>query len=65
MGKSLRIDPFIPVNLLNNSLASCSLKVLDFLRLHTAHFNKTIVLPFLVFTTFLFLLSVIIFLEKH
>ena len=58
MSKSLRIGIFIPVNLLNNPLASCSLIKFDFLLLHTAHFDTSIILPFLVFKTFGFLLSV-------
>ena len=48
MGKSIRIDIFITVKLLNNQLASCSLKDFDFLLLHTAHFDKSIILPCLV-----------------
>ena len=58
MVKLLRIDTFIPVKLLNNSLASHSLINFKFLLLHTAHFDKSIILPFLVFITVLFLLSV-------
>ena len=58
MGKSLRIGTFIPVNLLNTPLASWSLINSNFLLSHTAHFDKSIILPFLVFTTFGFLLSV-------
>ena len=57
MGKSLRIGTFIPVNLLN-PIASCSLINFGFLLSHTAHFDKRIILPFLVFLTFGFLLSV-------
>ena len=34
------------------SLASCSLMNFDFLLSHTAHFDKSIVFPVLVFTTF-------------
>ena len=52
MGKSLKIGTFIPVSLLNNPLVSCSLINFDILQLHTAHFDKSIILPFLVFTTF-------------
>ena len=52
MGKSLKISTLIPVNLLNNPLASCSLINFDFLQSRTAHFNKCIVLPVLVLTTF-------------
>ena len=55
MGKSLRIGTFIPVNLFNNTLSSCSLRNFDFLLLHTAHFDKSIILPFLVLKTFEFL----------
>ena len=49
MGKSLRIGTFIPVNLRNDPLTSCSLINLDFLLSHTAHFDKSIILLFLVF----------------
>ena len=55
IGNSLRIGTFIPVNFHNDPLASFSLTNFDFLQLHTAHFNKSIVLPFLVFITFIFL----------
>ena len=48
MGKSLKIGSFIPVNLLNNPQASCSLVNFDFLLLHNAHFNKSTILSFLV-----------------
>ena len=58
MGKSLRIGTFITVNLLNNPSASRSLINFDFLLSHTEHFDKSIILLFLVFTTFGFLLSV-------
>ena len=44
--------------LLNNFFASCFFIVLDFLLLHTAHFDTNIVLPFLVFETFKFMFSV-------
>ena len=36
--------------LLNNHFASCSFIKLDFLLLHTAHFDNNIDLPFLVLT---------------
>ena len=58
MGKSLKVDTFIPVNLLNNPLGSCSLRNFNFLLLHIKHFYKSIMLAFLVPTTFGFLLSV-------
>ena len=44
--------------LLNNPLASCSLKSYDCLLLHTAHVNKRIIFPLLVFEIFGFALSV-------
>ena len=56
MGKSLRIGIFTPAKLLNNALASCSLINFNFLLLHDAHFDKRIILPFLVFKNFAFLL---------
>ena len=49
---------FTPVKLINNSLALCSLRNFDFSLLNTEHFDKNIILPFLVFKTFGFLLSV-------
>ena len=58
MRKSLRNGIFIPVKLLNNLLASCSLINFNFLILHTAHFDKSIIHPFLVLATLGFLLSV-------
>ena len=58
MGKSFRTGNLIPVNLLINPLASCFLINFNFLLSHTAHFDKSIILPFLVFTAFEFLLSV-------
>ena len=54
--KEVYLKVSIP-KLLNNSLASCPLKKFDFLLWHTAHFDKSIILPFLLFTTFVFLLS--------
>ena len=57
IGKSLRIGTFIPVKLLNNHLAFCPLINFNFLQLHTAHFDKSIIRPFLVYATFGFLLS--------
>ena len=44
--------------LLNNPFASCSFINLDFLLLHTAHFDDNIDLPFLVFNTLEFTFSV-------
>ena len=49
VGKSLNNGTLIPVNLLHNPLVSCSLRNLDFLLSHTAHF---------VLITYEFLLSV-------
>ena len=57
MGISLKISTLIP-KLHNDSLASCSLINFDFLLLHTAPFDKSIVFPFLVLTTSGFLFSV-------
>ena len=51
---------FIP-KLLNNLLTSCSLINFNFLLSHTLHFDKSIILPFLVYATFEFLLSVFFF----
>ena len=47
--------------LLNNPFACCSLINFDFLLPHMAHFDKTIVLPLLVFETFGSMLSVFFF----
>ena len=59
MGKPLLKNGTIPPNkLLNNTLASCSLRNFDFLILHTEDFNKSIILPFFVFKTSGFLLCV-------
>ena len=58
MSKSLKIGTFIPAKLLNNQLASCSLINLDFLLPQTAQFDESIILPFFIFLTFGFLLSV-------
>ena len=55
-GKSLEIDVFTTVKLLN-TLASCSLRNFNFLQLQTKHFNKSIILLFIFFTTSGFLLS--------
>ena len=60
MGKFLKIVHLTPVNLLNDPLASCNLINFNLLLSHLAHFNKSIVLPFLVFPTFGFLLSVFV-----
>ena len=48
---------FIP-KLLNNLLVSCSLINFDVLLTQTAHFDKSIILPFFFLTTFGFLISV-------
>ena len=59
--KKIKILPnngvLIP-NCLNSPLTSCSPVNLEFLLLHTAHFDKSIVLRFLAFMTLCFLLSV-------
>ena len=44
---------FVPKPL-KNRLASCSLINLGFLLTHSAHFDKGIILPFFVFTTWIF-----------
>ena len=44
--------------LFNDPLPSCSLINFYFLLIHTENFDKSIILPFLVFTTFVFLLPV-------
>ena len=54
---SLKIGISIP-NLLNNPLAFCSYRNFNFLLLHTEQFDKRIILPSLVLTTFGFLFSV-------
>ena len=46
MGKSVKIGALIPVNLLNNPQASCSLMNYDFLLSHTVHFDKYIIISF-------------------
>ena len=43
--------------LLNNPLPSCCLINFDFLLSHTAHFDKSIILPFFIPATFGFLFS--------
>ena len=43
------------LQLSHNHLASCSLRNFEFLLLHTAHFDKSIIVPFLVFATLGFL----------
>ena len=58
IGKSIRIGSFTPVKFLKNALVYCSLINFDFVLLHTENFDKRIILPFLVLTTFGFLLSV-------
>ena len=55
--KEFDLKILIP-KLLNNPLGSCSLKKIDFLLLHTEHFDKSIILLFLVLTTLGFLPSV-------
>ena len=44
--------------LINNPIASCSLRIFEVLLLHSEQLDKNIVLPFLVLTTFGFSLSV-------
>ena len=57
MSKSIRIGIFISVKLLNHILADYSSRNFDFLILHTEHFDKAIIFPFSVLTTFGVLLS--------
>ena len=45
--------------LLNNPFASCFFINLDFLPIHTAHFDNNIVLPFLVFNTLHFTIYIL------
>ena len=61
----LRIGIFNSAKLLNNPLACCSLINLNFLLLHNAHLDESIILSFLVFTTFGFLLSVFFQTSKY
>ena len=49
------LQDVLVLNWLNSLLASCSLIDLDFLLLHTAHFDRSIILPLFVFETFGFL----------
>ena len=58
MGKLVRIATFVPANLLNNALASYSFINFNFLLPQTADFGKYIIIPFLLFVTFAFLVSV-------
>ena len=58
MGKSLRIGNFIPVKLLNNRLTPCVFINFNFLLSRTAHFDKSIILPFFALAAFGFLLSI-------
>ena len=44
--------------LVNNPLSSCSLKSLEFLLQHIAHFDNSTALPLLVFKILWFMLSV-------
>ena len=48
---------FIP-KLINSPVASCYIINIDFLLSHTAHFDKSFIIPFLVLATFELLLSV-------
>ena len=47
MDKSLRLGAFIPTKLFHNHLASLSLRNINVLLLHTSHFDKSIILLFL------------------
>ena len=60
-GPSIRILLIVT----NSPFASYSLINLDFLLSQTAYFDKSIVLPFLVFTTFGFLLSLFFVCTSH
>ena len=57
MGISLKIGTFTAKKLLSTPLASYCLRNFDSFLLYTAHFDKSILLPFLVLTTVGFLLS--------
>ena len=65
MGTSLRTGIFIPVELLNNPLASFSLKNFNFLLLYTEHSSKSIIFPCLDLTTLELLLSVFFLYSKQ
>ena len=65
MGISLKISSFIPSKLLNNTLASCSVRHFNFLLLDTENLDKSIILPFLVLATFVFLLSVFFYTSSN
>ena len=52
MSKSPKIGTFIPFKLLNNPVSS--LRNFNFLLLHTEHFDKSIIVPFLVLTNLRF-----------
>ena len=52
MSSLFKIGTLIPVNLLNNLLASCSLIHFGFLLSLTAHFDKRIIPLIFVFKTF-------------
>ena len=58
MGKSVKIGIFIPIKLPNDALAFCPLINFDFLLLHIAHFDKSIIFLFQVFTDFVFFLHI-------
>ena len=64
MGKSRRMGALIPVNLLSNPVASCSLIKFDALLSHAAHFHKSIIFSILVFSIFGFSLSVLFTISK-
>ena len=65
MSSLLKIDTLIPVNLLNNPLASCTLIHFGFLLSQTAHFDKRIIPLIFVFKTFGSLLFVFFLHFKH
>ena len=58
MGATKEILPKGFDKLPSNPLASCSLISFDFFLLHTVQFDKSIILPFFLLTTFEFLLPV-------
>ena len=63
--KEFDLRALLFLSTLNNLLASRHLKIFDSLPLHIKHFEKNIILPFLVFTTFGFLLFVFFLHFKH
>ena len=63
--KELKLRAVFILKLLNDTLAFCSLKNLNFLLPHTAHFHKIISFPLFVFAAFEFLLSVFFYTSNN